>query len=322
MAYPRVTFALVAFRHEHFIADAVRGALAQECPPLDLIISDDASTDGTWEAIQRAVAGYDGPHRLRLNRNDVNMGMQHYNRIMQLAEGEIVVIAHGDDIAHPNRAARLVETMLAQNVSLVTSDSIVTEADGTPTGTMTGIDKSHAFSMQTVLKTGWQRNMLGATMAWRREVMERFPRINKDILPAGYDLPLVFRALLLDGAYYLAEPLLDWRRHDSNLSEQLTDRSEGPLIDGEGAASHAVIVLMAMLEDLMEFGNRNPDRKDLRDVRAGLTRLLLTHLRNWTRRRNRLFNEGKRYVWIEREEWLARRKPDSRRITSAKPLPR
>ena len=176
------------------------------------------------------------------------------------------------------------------------------------------------FEMDALLTRGWQRTMLGATMAWRREVMTQFNGLNREILPAGYDLPLVFRGCLLDGAYYLSEPLVEWRRHAENLSEQLTDRSAGKLIDAEGAAGHAVTVLMAMLHDLEYFTAQNPDRTDLTAIRRKAQRYMYKHLQNWTRRRNRLFNEGKRSTWIERDVWLARRKPDSPRIRARRRL--
>lgn len=320
MANPTVTFGLVSYQHEAFVAAAVRGALAQEGPPLDIVISDDASKDGSFAAIEKAVAGYKGPHRVRLNRNDKNMGMEHYNRIVELAEGDIIVIAHGDDVPLPNRAARLVEVMQREKVSLVTSDVYVAHANGRRAGFLNGIENSSHFSMDALLTGGWQRTMLGATMAWRREVMTRFNGLHREILPAGYDLPMVFRGCVLDGAYFLAEPLLDWRRHDENLSEQLTDRSASKLIESEGAAGHAVTVLMAMLHDLNYFMKENPERTDLKAVHRNLQRFMFHHLRNWTRRRNRLFNQGKRATWIERDAWLARRKPNSPRIRAQKKL--
>jgi glycosyltransferase involved in cell wall biosynthesis len=49
---------MFAYNHERFIAEAVRGALSQTYSPLEIIISDDCSTDRTFEIIQSEVAGY------------------------------------------------------------------------------------------------------------------------------------------------------------------------------------------------------------------------------------------------------------------------
>jgi hypothetical protein len=320
MSTPSVTLALICYQQEAFVADAVRSVLAQEGPPLDILISDDASPDGTWAAIEKAVGGYSGPHRLRLNRNPENMGMNHQNRILELAEGDIIVIAHGDDVALPNRAMRLVETLQREKVSLVTSEAFVVDAARKRAGLMVGETNSARFEMEVLLRDGWQRNMLGATMAWRRDVLAVFGGLERVVLPAGYDLPMVFRAALLEGAYYLAEPLLEWRRHDRNLSEQLIDRGASELVDLEGSAAHAVTVLMAMLHDLQKFQAIHPERKDLIDMRTRLLRTLMKHLRNWTRRRNRLFIQGQRATWLDLDAWLERRPADSRRIRARKPI--
>ncbi|MEO5658257.1 MAG: glycosyltransferase, partial [Polaromonas sp.] len=46
---PLVTFVLFAYNQKKFIAEAVNGALSQTYSPLQIILSDDASTDGTYE---------------------------------------------------------------------------------------------------------------------------------------------------------------------------------------------------------------------------------------------------------------------------------
>ena len=61
---------VLAYQQEATIEQAIRGALAQTYTPLEIVISDDASTDSTWDTIQRAVAGYGGTRRLLLRLAD------------------------------------------------------------------------------------------------------------------------------------------------------------------------------------------------------------------------------------------------------------
>ena len=72
---PLVSILLITYRQPDTIGAALRGALAQTYEPLEIIASDDASGDGTWEAMCAAAQGYAGPHRLRLNRNEANLGI-------------------------------------------------------------------------------------------------------------------------------------------------------------------------------------------------------------------------------------------------------
>src|SRR5215210_7890630 len=103
MGKPLVTFMIFAYNQEQFIREAVRGALAQTYAPLELIFSDDCSHDRTFEIIEEEVANYDGPHKIVLNRNKENLGTGgHVNRVMELAKGELIVAAAGDDISLPS----------------------------------------------------------------------------------------------------------------------------------------------------------------------------------------------------------------------------
>src|SRR5262245_4305370 len=125
---PLVTFYVMAFNQERFVREAVEGALRQTYSPLEIVLSDDCSTDNTFTIIQEAVEDYSGPHRIVLNRNDRNLGIsEHLNRIMELSAGELIVSSDGDDVSMPERTARCVEVWLDQGkpAALVTAVSCI-----------------------------------------------------------------------------------------------------------------------------------------------------------------------------------------------------
>lgn len=49
--HPLVTFALLAYSQEKYIREAVEGAFAQTYEPLEIILSDDCSSDRTYFTI-------------------------------------------------------------------------------------------------------------------------------------------------------------------------------------------------------------------------------------------------------------------------------
>lgn len=59
-----VSFILVAYNQEDFIEEAIISAINQNYEPLEIIISDDASTDQTFKIAKAAIDRYKGPHHV------------------------------------------------------------------------------------------------------------------------------------------------------------------------------------------------------------------------------------------------------------------
>ena len=105
---PLVTFALFAYNQEKYIREAVEGALAQTYEPLEIIISDDCSTDHTLDIIVEIISKYNGPHKIFLNKNSRNLGLaEHVNKVVSLSSGDLIVAGSGDDISYPFRTSEL-----------------------------------------------------------------------------------------------------------------------------------------------------------------------------------------------------------------------
>lgn len=107
---PLVTFALFAYNQDQYIREAVASALAQNYTPLEIIISDDCSTDKTFSVIQQIVAAYDGPHTVVARQTSKNCGsLLHVAEVAKVASGKLLVLAAGDDVSKPNRTQVLKE---------------------------------------------------------------------------------------------------------------------------------------------------------------------------------------------------------------------
>src|SRR5512145_868606 len=106
---PRVSIGLPVYQGARFIRNALESILAQTHEDFELIISDNASTDGT-EAIVRAYAERD--RRVKYHRNARNVGAaQNFNRVFSLASGEYFQWVAHDDVLAPACIARCVEVL-------------------------------------------------------------------------------------------------------------------------------------------------------------------------------------------------------------------
>ena len=109
---PLVTFAVLAYNQEQYIREAVEGAFAQTYEPLEIILSDDCSTDLTYEIMREMAAKYVGPHVISTRRGECNLGIsEHFNQIVKVAAGDMLVVAAGDDISLAHRVELSVEVL-------------------------------------------------------------------------------------------------------------------------------------------------------------------------------------------------------------------
>jgi hypothetical protein len=98
---PLVSVLMTAHNVAPYLEAAVTSVFAQSWRNLQLIVVDDASTDGTWELLQR-LAKSDG--RLSIRRLNPNLGTYYAkNLALSLAEGRFVFFQDGDDLSHPER---------------------------------------------------------------------------------------------------------------------------------------------------------------------------------------------------------------------------
>ena len=93
---PLVSIGMPVYNGERFLSQVLDSLLAQDYANFELIISDNASTDGTQEICQEYAAR---DNRIRYCRNKVNMGAAwNFNRVFKLSSGEYFMWASCHDL--------------------------------------------------------------------------------------------------------------------------------------------------------------------------------------------------------------------------------
>lgn len=215
---PLVTFAILAYNQAQYVAAAVEAAMAQTYAPLEIIVSDDASSDGTADAIRRAVAAYQGPHQMRINVNARNLGIgAHVNAVFRMARGRIVVLAGGDDVSLPTRVERVVQEWVRHDPrpSAIYCGARTISAEGEDLGRFvceiaTGPrDAEHLILFKHLTRM----LAIGACGAYDRELYDRFGELDPGL--AIEDIPLIARAAMTNGVAYVDEDLVRYRTNVS-----------------------------------------------------------------------------------------------------------
>ena len=261
---PSVSAVLLCYNCVKFVADAVQSALDQDYDgPLEILVSDDASTDGTFERARTTIERYRGRHDVALDRRATNSGSKsaHLNDVFGRCRGDIVVSFDGDDIAEPNRLRTLVQRFKANRaLQAAYSTYSLIDAEGRPLGAgfvphpPRGAAADEWFARVDAYASG-------ATLAVRREVIEAFGLLPPDI---HEDVVLPFRASLLGEVEFIDAPLVKVRRHDGSLTAdwqrfESIEQYRARLRRGIDKARHAAL---SRLDDLRAAARMMPEHAD------------------------------------------------------------
>lgn len=224
---PLVSFCIITYNQERYIKDAIKGALAQTYSPIEIIISDDNSTDGTYEEILKAVEGYEGPHKIVVNKNEPNLGIrEHVNKLLyEICEGEYVLLAAGDDVSEPERTEEYVkcfdrfpEVMSISCLSAeVDKELNLINKDAEWNGSISIYNADDYIHYRDfVIYSGDSRGI-------RRSVIDAFPPLE---CSASEDIFLFIRSIMIGSGCYIRKPLVKRRNHENNFSRRKVKKQD------------------------------------------------------------------------------------------------
>ena len=223
---PLASFILLTYNHEEYVKDAIKGALNQTYDHMEIILSDDCSTDNTFNIMQKLVDDYSGDHKIILRKNNKNIGLAaHISSLVEISNGEIIIIAAGDDISLPDRTKISVNYFENNpDVSSVLLSAEVIDIFGN-----TLRERSFNFSnglnaYQTLNDLlAWNHFTFGATRAFRKNIFDYFGPLNSKC--PTEDTTILLRSLLLGKNILSKCKVVKYRKHDTNLSSATSLKS-------------------------------------------------------------------------------------------------
>jgi len=215
------------------IRRAAESALAQSYGPLEIILSDQGSTDGTLQILQEIQRDYSGPQTVRVLQcphTDLkgHPGINaHVNWIHTQTDADVLMMMSGDDYSRPQRAEYVARAFAEHNPSMVLTGIF----NVSPAGEIIGYS---AFPEQD----GWVRTedviskCVGGTssLAWKRSF---FDKVGPLVGTQTYDVVLPFLATLYEGAWYVQERLHCYVAHASELNTGLEGQLRAAKTDAQ-----------------------------------------------------------------------------------------
>ena len=207
--HPVVTVIMPSHNSERFIEESIDSVINQTFEEWELIVIDDASTDGTLHLLEEHRRK---DERIRIVPQEKNQGPAHARNVgLSQARGDFVAFLDSDDVWHPHKTAKQIAAMHYHHAD-ISYTAYIRRRDGA-SGTVVNVPPS--VSYRTMLR----RNLIGCSSGIVRQStcgMVRMPDIARR-QDHGYWL-----SLLRDGSRTtvgIREPLMWYRVHGDSLSD-------------------------------------------------------------------------------------------------------
>ncbi len=113
-AQPLVSIIMPCYNVERFVAKTIESVVRQTYPRWELLVVDDASTDGSVGLIQD-LCGLD--YRVHIAQNATHSGVATArNQAIRMAQGRFLAFLDADDVWHREKLERQLEYMMAKNI--------------------------------------------------------------------------------------------------------------------------------------------------------------------------------------------------------------
>jgi len=231
MTAPRVSVIVPIYNQAPFIRETVDSVLGQDYPNLELVLSDDGSTDGTSDVLSEYAARE--PERVKVVASEQNTGIAGaFNRALHAHTGQYIAWLGGDDVMLPGKLSRQVAALEARPdaIGCCHDAEVFDSASGKPYGRFTEVYNGRRGvrdgGVELLLDPGYM--MLPSTMMVRSSAVDglRFDeriRVSNDWL---FDIELFRRGPVVG----LDDMLARYRRHQGNATSQVSDTLEDALV--------------------------------------------------------------------------------------------
>jgi glycosyltransferase involved in cell wall biosynthesis len=225
---PKVSIAMCTCNGEAYLREQLDSILAQTVPPDELIVCDDASTDGTLDIVnsfqQRCAFS------VKVVSNERRLGVcKNFENAIRHCSGDVIFLSDQDDVWVPSKIDTIVAAFDQHpRCGYVFSNAELMDEQGRRMGrdlwASIGFDKGHQASyggngqLATMLR--WYTPAYGMTMAFRSSFKPKLLpfecRFSRAILHDGW-VPLYLTCI---GAYGVAIPdrLVKYRQHRNQLA--------------------------------------------------------------------------------------------------------
>lgn len=219
MSNPLVSIALCTYNGERFLSEQLDSILAQSYKNIEVIATDDCSSDNTWGILQE-YANKD--KRLMPYKNEQNLGHTlNFEKAISLSKGEYVAPSDQDDIWERDKIATLIENV--GDAALIYHNSDFIDEQGQRIGNSSLVSNHRIYDGESCLPVILGNNIHGHTMLFSGKLKDYLFPFDKGF---SHDWAIAFAAFNLGSVKYLDKILVHYRQHQNAVTDFLEYRKD------------------------------------------------------------------------------------------------
>ena len=238
---PRISVLIPCYQQARFLPEALDSVLCQDFHDLEVIASDDASSDNTFSILQD-YASRDS--RIRIFKHNTNLGMvENWNFCLRQARGEAVKLMGGDDrLNRPDCLSRQWQSLQAPGVALAASARTIINESSMKIKTLVNLPFG-VYSQDKIIPKilEHQDNLIGEPVCCLFHRKDATRGFHPEYLQ-NTDIEMWLHLLQRGGLACDSEPLVSFRRHLHQASQQ-------NWISGLALEEHCLLMLRYALDN-------------------------------------------------------------------------
>jgi glycosyltransferase involved in cell wall biosynthesis len=216
--HPLVSVAIITYNQKEFLRECIESILEQDYPNFEIIVADDASTDGTQDMLREYYRKY--PSKFVLRLAEKNLGITaNSNQAHFACKGKYIAWMGGDDLMLPGKLSQQTNYMETHpDCAICYHDLEIFESQSQKkTGLFSYTARPRSGSVKTLLRYGC---FIGACSAMIRSSCA--PKEGFDLrVPIASDWLYYVRTTQAGGSvHYLPFILGKYRRHAANVTKK------------------------------------------------------------------------------------------------------
>lgn len=219
-----ISVLIPSFNHVNYLRDAIESVWRQKYPNIEMVIVDDASTDGSFDLLN--ILKKESPLAMHIHSNERNYGPSYsLAKAFELSRGDFISFLASDDIYISSRFEKQMSYFDDKNLMILFSNGIIMHNDGTFGGNVHGdnvkfLSKKSAADILTYLYTHTSPFFIQTALARRVLIEDCF---DKNSIADDWVINInIFNKLIKNGKYLFTDDIVFcYRQHSENIHKNI-----------------------------------------------------------------------------------------------------